>query len=237
MPERSRLSRRLPPVESEPDVPVAYRAAVEAAIQWGWDEVRSRWPEIVRGGREEEITERIQHVLNEQGRNWRRRAPGLDLFESVGRGEKTVCADGRIEKAPDLVFRPIATRHVRNLGHWGVFAECKIIDSNGHHSPYEYCANGVQRFVRGEYAARMSSGTMIAFVRDGRSPYSTLASVLDSTYETLWHERGTSENMSVSCHDRQKLLNRCVDIEITHLWLQTSDRKSRWRKRARGSRS
>jgi hypothetical protein len=219
MRNRPRLSCRRPGLQSEPDLSSAYKTAIEAALRWAWAGVHSLTPEILRNGTEEEITKCIQRALNEQDRkNARRRAPGLDGFETVNRGSKVTTADGRIEKAPDLVFRPVVSTGVRNLGDWGMFVECKIIAPEKHHSPEIYCAKGVARFVCGEYAPRMPRATMIAYVRDGRQPYSTLFPLLNAEYATTSHETAVPGETSISRHDRSSAPHPCVEITLTHLW-------------------
>src|SRR5258706_2330280 len=178
MPERRRFGRPVEPQPNEPDIPQIYRGAIEDALRWAWTHACATYPEIVESGDEEHITNCLQTALNELGHDNRRLAPGLDLFDTVERGAKAVANDERIGKAPDLTFRPPRVNGVRNLGAWGLFVECKIIDAAAHHSPKVYCDDGVARFVAGEYAARMPSGMMLAYVRDNRLPHPTLSPIL-----------------------------------------------------------
>jgi len=219
MRERPRLGLRHLRITNEPDISDVYKAAVEGALRWAWKRVREQWPEVVTGGREEDITECMWRVLNEQGLDHRRLAPGMDSFETVSRGGKVSSVDGRNEKAPDLVFRPIVAPGVRNRGDWGVFIECKIIGKESNHSPRRYCEDGVARFARGEYAPYMPSATMLAYVRDGQLPHTALSSLLDSTYATQAHEAGATVDTSKSRHGRGALPQQCIDITLTHLWL------------------
>lgn len=208
---------------SEPDISPAYKTTISAALRWAWERVRAQWPDIVASGREEEITERFCLVLNEQDEDGKRLAPGLDLFETVVRGAKVVAADGRIEKAPDLVFRPVVGFGVRDRGAWGLFVECKIIDDKDHHSPVAYCQSGVARFVGGEYAARVPSGLMLAYVRNRLLPHPALSKVLTGLeYQTVSHVAGTTADTSQSAHGRSGLSKPCVDITLAHLWLQAA---------------
>lgn len=224
MANHPRLGFRRPPITSEPDISGAYKAAVESALRWAWEQVRTRWPEVIATGREEEITECVCRVLNEQGADDRRLAPGLDSFETVNRGAKLKSADGRVEKAPDLVFRPIGASGVRNRSDWGVFIECKIIAPESHHSPNRYCADGVERFVKAEYAPQMPSASMLAYVRDARLPHAALSPYLDSAYSTQSHRAATRTDMSISIHSRRSLRTPCVNITLTHLWLDAGGR-------------
>lgn len=169
-------------------------------------------------GSEEEITEEIQRALNELGPTATRLAPGMDAFETVDRGAKTRSADGRIEKAPDLVIRPIvAVPGVRSRTDWGWFVECKIIAAT-RFTPQLYCNHGVARFIRGEYAPRMPSALLIAYARDGRQPHATLQPLMQPL-QLRRHAAGPTPDTSVSVHDRSGLPAPCVDITLTHLWL------------------
>jgi hypothetical protein len=221
MAKNSRLGLRRLPITNEPDIADVYKAAVVSALRWAWKQVIARWPKIIATGREEQITECMCRVLNEQGADDQRLAPGLDSFETVNRGAKVKSADGRVEKAPDLVLRPIGASGVRNRSDWGVFIECKIIAPENSHSPNSYCKNGVARFVSAEYAPQMPSATMLAYVRDARLPHAALAPYLDSTYATKSHKSAAVADMSISLHSRRALRAPCVDIVLTHIWLDT----------------
>lgn len=219
MANHPRLALRRPTMSAEPDISNAYKAVVESALRWAWAQVCSRWPDVIADGREEEITERMQSVLNEHGADDRRLAPGLNSFETVIRGAKVVAADGRIEKAPDLVLRPPPSPGVRNRNDWGAFVECKIIAPPNHHSAEAYCITGVARFVCGEYAARMPSAVMLAYVRDGRRPHETLDPLLAAAaYKTKSHDPLAADTTR-SHHTRRALSQPCIDIRLTHLWL------------------
>ena len=93
-------------------------------------------------------------------------APGarLDfgLRDRGARGQSRT-VDGRIQKKPDLTFRPPLYRAVTNATRWGWFVECKILD--GQRSVRAYADHGIQRFALGEYAAWMQSGAMLGYVR------------------------------------------------------------------------
>lgn len=220
--DRARLGRRRDTIRSEPDVSAVHKNAIWQALRWAWEEVRSKHATVVANGREEEISECIQRFLNAHGPNGARRVRGLSGFETVVRGAKVVTADGRIEKAPDLVFRPIGAKGVRNRGDWGFFVECKIIAADPAHSAKAYCNGGVVRFVLGEYCARMPSGGMLGYVRDRRLPLAALSPILQGRYDTLAIEAGPLADMCHSEHERSRSPQRCVNIRLTHLWLDAS---------------
>lgn len=219
MTTRGRLSTRRPPLACEPDIPEVYMAAVRDALRWAWQEVCAASPDLVQLGTEEDITEAIERALNTL-ENGERRAPGLRLFDAVGRGQKTKSADGRIGKQPDLTLRPPPMATVGCLSDWGVFVECKLVDRHKR-SRDQYCKHGVARFCAGEYAARMRSGMMLAYIRPGgpRSPGPALEPLLRSGYSTVAQEAVTAGDIHRSIHDRTTLPVPCVAIELTHLWL------------------
>lgn len=215
---RRRLSVRAPQITSEPDISDVHKRAVERALRWAWREVRQQWPAIVKSGSEEQITAKIHRLLNQHTPAHRRAAPGLHSFETVNRGSKVEASDGRIELMPDLVFRPPTPMGVRNRGDWGYFIECKIVD--GAKSIGLYCTQGIARFTNGEYAAWMPSSGMLAYVRNGARPYTSLKARLAKGYSTLRHGR-RSVDISESAHARSALTTPCVDIALVHLWLAT----------------
>lgn len=214
---RRRLSVRAPLPFSEPDISPVHKAVIERALRWAWQQVCIHAPEVLCTGTEEQISDKLAEVLNEQhAANHRRLAPGLSSFETVVRGGKSRNHLGKIEKAPDLVFRPPA-RGVRMRDDWGFFVECKIVDGN--HSLTKYCSHGVARFCVGEYAYRMPSAGMLGYVRDGARPYNSLHARLTATYRTKSHSAGMTNDISRSQHGRKSLARPCVDIDILHLWL------------------
>lgn len=213
---RTPLSLPLPVARAEPDLSPVHKAAVIAAIRWAWAELCRPDPQAVAHMTEESVTTALQRLLNDQHLG-QRRAAWIEEFETVTRGEKQVTNDGRIEKQPDLVFRPPRYRDVRQLSDWGWFVECKWIDGAG--SVDAYCVQGVRRFSSGEYGARMQSGVMMAYVRDRQVPWPALNPRLVGRFGLKAHDRGESTDMSLSRHDRARLTPPAVDIALVHLWL------------------
>ena len=214
---RRRLAAPAVSIQSEPDIPLVHRAVIERALRWAWAVLCKKWPALVTGGSEEEITERLQHLLNAHGPDHGRLAPGLRSYETVIRGAKVVSASGAIEKQPDLVFRPPLSRGVRNRGEWGLFVECKLID--GARSVSRYCSGGVARFADGEYARSMASGALVAYARDGSTPFDSLDPKLAGRYRTRAHTAGAASDVSDSVHDRSSVAPARADISLSHLWL------------------
>ena len=215
----SRLSRRVAPREVLPDLAEEFKAMIVKSIRWAWAEVSQRWPELVASGDEESISASLADLLNEQDTDGGRRAPGLSSFETIQRGGKVQGADGCIEYQPDLVFRPYSMPPlVRNRSSWGWFVECKLVD--GARLERHYCRNGVQRFVEGRYAARMPSGAMLGYARDGREPYTCLKPLLSGRYGNSTVEQPDASTSSQIRSRHERLAT--TPIELTHLWLQAS---------------
>lgn len=222
----TRRSRLTPPLSvaptvlpHEPDLAREHKEAILEALRWAWKELGRRDPSALRNSVEESVTVELQELLNAHSEG-ERRARWLKDFESVTRGEKQVTADGRIQKEPDLTFRPTPYPTVMNTTHWGWFVECKIIDDDKPVTRYR--DKGVHRFSSGEYAAWMQSGAMVAYVRDRSTPWPTLNPALTGHVGTKHHVPGPTDDRSESEHDRARLSNPCVDVTLTHLWLQAT---------------
>lgn len=202
----------------EPDLAIEHKEAIVAALRWAWAELVRTAPGLLRSGQEEQVSERIQDILNERDTlTGTRRVSWLEDFETVIRGESQRTIDGRIQKKPDLVFRPPAYRNVANTTRWGWFVECKIVDDSA--SVVAYRDNGVLRFVLGEYAAWMPSAALLAYVRDGSRPLAALDVKLREHPQTKHHRAGPTDDRSESEHDRSPLGAPCVDITLVHVWL------------------
>lgn len=217
MSARIRLSQPVHVVPPQPDIPETLRTAVIAALRWAWSLLREETTVDPMNAEEEEITNELEDLLNQQP-NGQRRARMLRLFGKVIRSGQQRAAGVSFRQSPDLTFQPKnAPREVTHLGDWGIFAECKIVEPTSDHSPGVYCGkNGVKRFADGRYAKCMASGLMIAYVRDGRKPCATLTSLLG---HAAVRAHPTDMNLLYSQHDRSSLEPACVAIELTHVWL------------------
>lgn len=203
----------------EPDLAPELKEAVLAAVRWAWEVLGTEGPTIDRDEEEEIVSTRMELLLNAYNDDLRR-ARWLQDFETVVRGPSHITADGRVTKKPDLIFRPLHPSRVTNKSYWGWVVECKIIDRPRGRKVSAYRDHGVQRFASGEYAARMPSGAMVAYVRDGSEPFPTLLQALTGKVGTTQVRRGDSADRCESQHDRSGLANPCVAITLTHLWLQ-----------------
>lgn len=203
--------------EHEPDLASDHKEAIIKSLRWAWSELALHKPHLLQTGDEESISENLQNLLN-QRQDGIRLARWLTDFETVTRGENQRTVDGRIQKKPDLTFRPTAYPSVINPTRWGWFVECKIID--GRASVTAYRDNGVHRFAVGEYAAWMPSGSMLAYVRDGSTPDQMLSVALRGHSETRHYRPGPTVDRSESEHDRSCLVKPCVNVVLSHLWLR-----------------
>lgn len=202
--------------QHEPDLSPEHKAAILAALRWAWMELQRSCASLIRSGNEESVTERLQFLLNDRAGGVRR-ASWLRDFETVTRSENQRTSDARLQKKPDLTFRPPPNRNVINATRWGWFVECKIIDGGA--SVTAYRDNGVRRFADGEYAAWMESGAMVAYVRDGSLPAAILDRALRGRVGTRRISAGPSADLSESEHGRDALTPPCSDVTLTHIWL------------------
>ena len=208
---------------AEPDLSSVHKKAFEGALRWAWQQLVAANEAALNQGSEEAITTAIEVQLG-RIENGRRVAPGLKDFDHPVRGAKQQTADGRIEKQPDLTFRPPIYRYPRvtNTAVWGCFVECKLIE-DGHASRTiaSYSNEGIRRFAIGEYAARMPSGMMLAFVRGKKLPTTSLNTLLPLHGAATVTPGHTTDSCS-TLHPRQLLAAPCIDVALTHLWLPTS---------------
>ncbi|HRI63480.1 MAG TPA: hypothetical protein PK156_04560 [Polyangium sp.] len=216
MSERIPLSHPVHVLPAQPDISESLRNAVITAFRWAWSRLREDTAVDPMFAEEEAITNEIENLLNQQ-RNGKRRASMLRLFNKVVRSGQQRSAGTSFRQSPDLTFQPKRVPpKVTHLGDWGLFAECKIIEPRSDHSPGVYCETGVKKFADGRYAKCMTSGLMVAYVRDGRGPCATLKPLLVNS-----NVRADLENDDIlySLHDRSQLQQPCVAIELTHVWL------------------
>ncbi len=225
MARRLSLAAQPFPIAAEPDLSVVHKRAVEGALRWAWQQLVIANDAVLYDGSEEAITAAIEAQLGRR-EHGRRIAPGIKDFDHPVRGAKQQTSDGRIEKQPDLTFRPPASQYLRvaNTTFWGCFVECKIIE-DGHRSRTvaSYSDDGIRRFAVGEYAARMRSAMMLAFVRGNRLPRESLEPLLPLHTATAVAPGRTSDTCS-TLHLRNALLSPCADVELMHLWLLVPER-------------
>jgi hypothetical protein len=160
-------NHRLP----HPPVPVRLLLAAHAAFVEAFAMLRAAPPAgfvLVSAG-EKAITRQLKDILANNllpGGI----VPGFNrtFFSYVTRDAELTSYDGKHpDKKPDLLLglqRPDAARVIADQD--AVFVECKPADA-AHPLTTEYGANGIRRFVHGEYAWAMTSAMMVAYVRGG----------------------------------------------------------------------
>ncbi len=198
----------------EPDLTESHKQAVLTSLRWAWDELSRTQLGLVETADEETITEGLERLLNRRVRG-KRSAHWLESFDTVTRSSKVRTSDGRIEKQPDLHFRPIPYRRVQCASDWAWFVECKIVD--GAKFLRLYRIEGIERFFSSEYAAHMPSAAMLGYCRDGTTPFDVLSTELRNAHGTTAVIAGSSTDICSSSHLRAAPLSTTIDL--THLWL------------------
>jgi hypothetical protein len=129
-------------------------------ISAAWDELLVNRAPALLTGNEAEVNALLEPRLNYfcQCRPlWK------DLVHSVHRGRESMSYNGtKIEGRPDLSLS--FTSGNRNFP---LSIECKIIDYTNAKRVDLYCANGIARFVNGDYAWARREAIMLAYARDG----------------------------------------------------------------------
>lgn len=149
-----------------PVILIIHRAITEAFFI-----LRSRPNPNLGGMAEDELTIALYAVLENDLRQ-SGRLPGFnrDAFDRINRQHRVVSYDGsKISKEPDMRFnlRDDSRQQVLPTED-GLIVECKPVDK-AHPVTTDYCNQGMQRFVNGDYAWAMQEALMIAFSRHGRT--------------------------------------------------------------------
>jgi hypothetical protein len=209
-------------------VRVQHLGVILETITSAWGELCTTGAAALLTGDEAEVNALLDPRLNHfcQSRPlWR------DLVHSVHRGRESMSYDGRkIELRPDLSF--VLLRGNRNFP---MTIECKIIDHPNSKTVGLYCANGVARFVIGDYAWANREAIMLAYVRDGSSLSSKLiphlaknAKTKPDPLQTISHPRSRIDihpTVQQTEHQRSFSYMDTVDgndpgpISLFHLWL------------------
>jgi hypothetical protein len=149
-----------------PDLTVFHRRAIEDALVLAWANVCAPDSALeVANAKEVDITYALSDGLNELLEHPSPDMPAFSRkhFETVVTGgEVADFAGAKVQKKPDLVFRPKGELPGA-AQYYGLFVEAKIVDAT--HSIRDYCDLGVKRFVDGVYAWAMNSALMVAYVR------------------------------------------------------------------------
>lgn len=152
----------------------------------------------------------------------------VNLVSGVERSEVISYNGCRLEKKPDLSLVLTRRRSPFNLE-----MECKLIDHPNRKTVRLYGAEGLARFLRGEYAWARREAFMLAYVRDGSviadrlTPYLARHQQSGSdrySTEDLPSPVGTRTDLARSTHARnftylQQTPSSPGPIVIWHLWL------------------
>lgn len=197
---------------------------IEGVVQ-AFDALRATASVTLLSGNEAEVTglliSRLNAMIDED--------PVLGLLvASVTRGSESVNFNGaNLEKRPDLSIH-LTARSRR----FPLIAEAKIIDVAKGEALY--CAQGVNRFLVGEYAWGGREAFMIAYVRDGSTLAARLAPYLSQAPHTTTYavEQPLSAMLPAPCdagrstHGRSYLYSHIPPpandpgpITLWHLWL------------------
>lgn len=219
-----------------PPLPLSVQRVVRDAVRHAWQAVRLRAADKgLRDATEPQITTMLQLVLNQILDDDNEPVPGFssNYFETVERGAEMVNYDGSmLEKRPDLRFRlqgPVPD--VPDRTHFGLFVECKLLDNS--HPLRLYAAQGIQRFVSGEYAWAMRHAMMLAYVRFGGAHPNDLVTLLNNDpvewgVASVNHDSPPThaEDLVRSFHDRPWQYPQSAaspgPIELIHVWLSLS---------------
>ncbi|MBA6421826.1 hypothetical protein [Pseudomonas sp. 5Ae-yellow] len=194
-----------------------------------WEDLLDERYQIVAEGSEAEINALLESRLNNL---WRTDPLWSQLVTSVARGKESLSFDGvHLEKRPDLSIY-LTGKHPS----FPIVVECKIIDHASGKGVDLYCANGVARFIAGEYAWSNREAILIAYIRDDATVEQNLLPVLAAGTQRApdpWQTNrlpmvaaGLRSVVSSSNHYRIFNYPSSVsmaapgDIVLWHLWLK-----------------
>lgn len=221
------------------EIPYSMMCVVQNALALAW----RRLLEQVDAGRfaicgieEDTITEQLYMLLCQLHATEPEAVDGFDLIETpVREGNLRNCNGKRPDCQPDLTFRPVRGQiPTSNSALTGIFVECKPIDRK-HPVPSCYCAEGLVRFVRGDYAWAIDRALMVGYVRNHcRLPDGLEACVRSDAREHHYHaldplDAVTPSQMGdpvyLSRHERQfpPDVMPAPPIILHHLWLHPTE--------------
>lgn len=197
-----------------------------AGIREAWQQVKTTQPVWSVTSAEASLNLFMESELN----RLRRTNPVWRTFVSqVTRSSESASFDGTlIEKRPDLAL------HLSDGGRpFPVVVECKLIDAAGDKTVGLYCRQGIDRFVKGDYAWAVTESFMLAYVRDGSDLDQCLFAFLSSadagrqSYGLVATPDRDSSGSGVSVHSRAfKYPTKAAPeddpgpISLWHLWLE-----------------
>ena len=203
---------------SLPEKPLSIRhlGVIADAICSAWGEVLAKWSDQAATGLERDVNAALISHLKIACRS---PSPFRTLVAAVDRGTEDYNFDGtRIENRPDINFA--LTQRVSGFPFVG---ECKIIDAGSGRTVAKYDIQGLQRFVKGDYAWFNSQAVMIAYVRDATRIEDAIGRLTGSP-PTRW-PTGSGRHVMTSHGRTFGYIDRGPDvaspgaIDVLHIWL------------------
>jgi hypothetical protein len=224
-------NRKLP----HPDIADSIKIIVEQVLFHAWNILllnQSQYKIIVGSSLENEITNSLCKIINAHLTKEDIDGFNENNFETVIRDGKIENYNGQIiDKMPDLTFRVKGRNKIgiSNKSFDGIFIECKPVDLK-HTIGSKYCADGLIRFINGDYAWAMPCGMMLAYAKTNyKKPLALENSLKEKKYQTISNIRlirsknNDCEAVFQSIHNRNleypETKQSIRNITISHLWL------------------
>jgi hypothetical protein len=218
------------PPERVSPIPRSLMIVVENALSLAW-RVLLRDVDAGRfslcSAKEDEITEQLQVILGELHAADPEQIAGFSQFSLARDGKLRGCDGEHMDRQPDLTFSPLRGRiPTTNMAFAAIFVECKPVGAK-HPVGSTYCAKGLIRFVRGDYAWAVDRALMVGYVRNRCwLPDGLASSVAAEEYRCLSGvkealQTALGDKVFQSGHGRSCSLADGLPEPITldHLWL------------------
>ncbi len=218
-----------------PDIDDSIKILVEQVLFHAWNILlknQEQYKITLSSSLENEITNSLYKIIGERLTQEDIEGFNENIFETPIRDGKIENYNGQIiDKMPDLTFR-IKNRG-KNVGisnkiYDGIFIECKPVDAK-HTIGSKYCADGLIRFVNGDYAWTMPCGMILAYAKANyKKPQDLKKFLNDKKYQTISNIKLISEKNNhgeavfQSNHERifeyPETKTLPGNIQIRHLW-------------------
>lgn len=231
------------PKKNLPHPPIDERLilAVENAVRQAWGMLHESHKTLLDTAEEDAVSETLQRTLEKLRVTGICESFNCDVFQTIARESKFRNYNAStLDKMPDLIFtlagqpRPGVAESLYD----GIFVECKLID-NKRKDVGRYVANGLTRFLTGDYAWAMPHAMMLAYVRVSRTMPAALTEYLSAKNSgksnmALFQVQRLPEACTPvttipttyrTVHARTWVYPETVtppgNIEIRHMWLKT----------------
>lgn len=207
-----------------PALPAVTLDVLAEGLIAAWKEVAATLLGMVGNGSEAELNSLLAIQLNRLGDS----EPCWEMLVSgVSRGRESLSYDGaHLEKRPDLSIHLSG----RNFD-FPLVVECKLIDRAEGKTVGKYCADGLLRFINGNYAWMCAEAFMLAYVRDDNcisnalTPHLAADTAKSNRYATfsLPHRLSGLADQALSHHQRNFQYlppnGSPGPIALRHIWL------------------